>query len=245
MNRKFIIFILLLSFCKYTYAQIQEGYVRTAGSEDKQATPVDNVTIRPIGGNSVLSDENGYFSLELDRDLKEGEYFYISTIHKKGYEPLDKKLLSRKFVYSASVPIEIVLISSKELAKKKAKIEERARKKADEKCKLRIKELRKQLKKKKITIDECEKSISLLNKEIDVFESLIDAMAEHYARTDYEHLDSINKLINTYIINGELEKADSLINSKGDIIQRANENISKGEELNEIKTLLNNVSNRN
>jgi len=38
-------------------------------------------------------------------------------------------------------------------------------------------------------------------------------MAERYARTDYDHLDSLDRVINICIENGELDKADSLIHT--------------------------------
>ena len=43
--------------------------------------------------------------------------------------------------------------------------------------------------------------------------SLIGDMADRYARTDYDNLDSIDVEINICIENGELEKADSLIHT--------------------------------
>ena len=38
-------------------------------------------------------------------------------------------------------------------------------------------------------------------------------MAERYARTDYDHLDSLDREINICIENGEFDKADSLIHT--------------------------------
>ena len=45
------------------------------------------------------------------------------------------------------------------------------------------------------------------------YQSLIGDLADRYARTDYDHLDSIDREINICIENGELEKADSLIHT--------------------------------
>jgi hypothetical protein len=42
---------------------------------------------------------------------------------------------------------------------------------------------------------------------------MIDGMADRYARTDYDHLDSLNREINICIEDGELDKADSLIHT--------------------------------
>jgi hypothetical protein len=42
---------------------------------------------------------------------------------------------------------------------------------------------------------------------------MIEGMAERYARTDYDHLDSLDREINICIENGEFDKADSLIHT--------------------------------
>lgn len=77
------------------------------------------------------------------------------------------------------------------------------------------------------------------------FEVLIAAMSDHYARTDYNKLDSLNAVINECIINGELETADSLINTKGDVKKRANDNIVKGKRLKLAELFLDSLSNKN
>ena len=53
-------------------------------------------------------------------------------------------------------------------------------------------------------------------------------------------LDSLNLEINKCIKNGELEKADSLINTKGDIKMRAIENIKEGKQIKEAEIFLDN-----
>ena len=52
-----------------------------------------------------------------------------------------------------------------------------------------------------------------LQDKYDKYLALIDGMADRYARTDYDHLDSIDREINICIEEGELEKADSLIHT--------------------------------
>ena len=53
--------------------------------------------------------------------------------------------------------------------------------------------------------------------------ALVGDMAERYALTDYDNLDSIDAQINICIENGELDKADSLIHTVFDpttVLQR-------------------------
>ena len=220
------------------FAQTQEGYVRT-----ENGIAISGVTLRPVGNrNAVTSDQNGHFVLELGGSLKEGDSFRFSYVHKKGFEPLDKGLLDCQFIVSSSVPVEIVLISSKQLIKTKEEVERQARKNAEKKYKKQLKNLRKQLDDQIISINDYNIEKQRLDWQMESFETLIAAMAEHYARTDYEHLDSLNTAINKCIIKGELEKADSLINTKGDVKPRAYENIEKGKRLHEAEVLLDSIS---
>ena len=76
--------------------------------------------------------------------------------------------------------------------------------------------LEKQLNAKKITAANYEKQVNDLQKQFEKYESLIEQMAEHYAKTDYDALDEKNKQINQLIENGELERAEEMINSMFD-----------------------------
>lgn len=51
-------------------------------------------------------------------------------------------------------------------------------------------------------------------------QQIVEAMAEKYASLDFDQLDDANRMIKTLILNGELQKADSLINTKGRIEAR-------------------------
>lgn len=235
----YISFFLSLS----TYAQTQEGIVRTSGSVKKKGTELQGVIIRPVGGNDVMSQADGSFSMVLQQHLPEGNSFQLAKVYKKGYEPIDKNILSRQFVYSKSAPIEIVLISTKQLTKTKADIETKARNNAEKRCRKQMSDLKKRFDAQQISNIDYQKKKQELEKQLKTFEVLIAAMADHYARTDYNKLDSLNATINECIVNGELEKADSLINTKGDVKKRANENIIKGKRLHEAENLLDSVTN--
>lgn len=236
---KNIITLLLLLLPFAVSAQIQQGYIRTAGTAKQKGKPLADVVIR-ISGNSstVLSNKSGQFTMALSSVKNEGDPFRIASVRKRGYELLDKDVLNRSFVYSRSVPVEIVLISSAELIKSRQEIEERARKNATKRYESQLKDLRNKLDKQKITAQEYAEKIQQLEKQMESFESLITAMADHYARTDYDNLDSLNAEINRCIANGELEKADSLIDTKGDVVKRANENMQRGRHLHEAEVQL-------
>lgn len=243
MRTIFFLLLLLLSFA--ASAQIQNGYVRTAGTAKHKGVPLADVVIRISGSSSsVQSNKSGLFIMAISGVKNEGDGFHITSVRKSGYELLDKDALKSAFIYSKSVPIEIVLISTAELIKTRQQIEEQARKNATKRYDSRIKELKKQLDRQKITAQEYAEKIHLLEKQMESFEGLIAAMADHYARTDYDKLDSLNASINECIANGDLEKADSLIDTKGDVKKRAIENIEKGYRLHDAETQLDSLKQR-
>ena len=73
---------------------------------------------------------------------------------------------------------------------------------------------------------------------MDAFDSLLEPMADRYARVDYDKLDSLDAAINRCIVEGELMKAESLINTKGDIRERVSDNLSEGRHLAETEQKL-------
>ena len=241
--RRLFTTLFLLTLIITSFAQTQQGYVRTAGTAKQKGKPLPDVVIQTSGSSSsVKSNKSGQFTMALSSVKDEGDGFRITSVRKSGYELLDKDALNGDFIYSKSVHIEIVLISTSELIKTRQQIEERARKNATKRYEGKLKELQKQLDKQKITAQEYADQINQLEKQMESFESLIAAMADHYARTDYDKLDSLNKAINECIANGELEKADSLIDTKGDVRKRALENIKKGQHLHEAEVQLNSAS---
>lgn len=107
----------------------------------------------------------------------------------------------------------------------------------------RCQALEEQLAAQRISAADYQKRAQELERQMQSFEVLIAAMTDHYARTDYNKLDSFNAVINECIVNGELEKADSLINTKGDVRIRANENIAKGKRLSAAEAFVDSLSN--
>ena len=100
--------------------------------------------------------------------------------------------------------------------------------------------LKKELRSKRISNKEYQQKKDDIIKQLQMFEKIITRMADYYARTDYNKLDSLSIEINKCIKNGELEKADSLINTKGDVKMRAIENIKEGKQIKEAEIFLDN-----
>lgn len=211
--KRFIWLTLCLCLTIGAAAQKQSGIVRTIGRPGKPGAPLSNVTVRWRGMfNAVLSNANGQFSVAMP-GKKDGDAIILQSVSKRGYELKDKSIIGREQVFSNKVPIEIVMVNSAQLQADKERIADNAYTIAEKNYKKKLKQYEKLVKKKKITAEQYYQELEKLRKQYEAYLSLISDMADRYARTDYDQLDSIDYQINVCIENGELEKADSLIHT--------------------------------
>ena len=204
-------------------AQTQQGYVRTLEKPNRPSQGIEGATINILEyPNALVTKKGGKFSFSL-QGKKQGDAFKVSRIQKKGYTLVDKHITGRKYSYSASVSIEIVMVSDKQLAADTKLIEDKAYAKAKKNYDARIAELERQLAEKTISEHTYYAERERLTNDYDSYIQLIGEMAERYAMTDYKGLSDLNREIMECIENAELERADSLINSKGDFDKREQE----------------------
>ena len=194
-------------------AQTQQGYVKTIGRPNKPGVPLADVVIRMKGRlNPVLSSASGSFSL-VATGKKDGDDIVLLSVQKNGYELKDKDLTGRKLVFSSRVPIEILMVDQKQLAADKKRIEDNAYRVAEQNYQKKLKEIERQKTSNEISAEKYRQELRQLQDNYDKYLSLIGDMADRYARTDYDKLDSIDREINICIENGELDRADSLIHT--------------------------------
>lgn len=212
MNRAYS-FIIMCCLAVSCYAQTQPGYVKTQGRPNKPGVPLANVTIRMKGlVNAVISGTDGKFNVPFP-GKKNGDAISLLSVRKNGYELIDPEMEGRSLVFNTNVAIEIVMVSTTELEANRKRISDNAYRKAEENYQLKLKQLEQQVAESKITEEKYFQELKELQDRYDKYRDLIDGMADRYARTDYDHLDSIDREINICIEEGELEKADSLIHT--------------------------------
>ena len=207
-------------------AQVQQGYVKTLGRPGAPGKPLQGVTVRVRGVmNALVSDANGSFKIQAT-GKKDGDAIIINSVRKNGYELKDKGIVGRSLVFSSRVPIQLVMVSSAQLAADKKRIEDKAYKVAETNYKKKLAALDKQKKQNELSAKDYEAQLQELEARYENYMALVGDMAERYALTDYDELDSIDAQINTCIENGELDKADSLIHPVFDpttVLQRNRE----------------------
>ena len=230
-----VLFALLLTGITAS-AQIQNGYVRSQGtSYNRTGSPLKGarVFVKGLNGAKVTAT-NGTFNFNLGGGKTQ---FSINTVTLKGYTLL-APLPPAYNVGKATV--EIVMQSREERIQNEARIskiiEERITKSYDAKTKelqKKIAALEKVLADKKKKSDELESQIRSLKEQMGNLDNqymkrneLIDKMVEEYVNLDYATMDNRKVELCSYIESGELEKADSLLNT-----------IDIYKEMNDIKTL--------
>ena len=196
-------------------AQEQSGLVKTIGRPGQPGIPLEGVLVRVQGeANASLSDSNGAFSLVLS-NYHIGQAYKLSRVSRNGYQLADGDVIGRQYPYSDEIPLEISMVSYDEYNKTKFEIENAVRSRVEAEFDIRLAELKQQLEDKTISEEAHIRKLCELNDYYDNIENLISKLADRYARTDYDRLDSIDVQINSLIEQGKLDEAERLIQSKG------------------------------
>ena len=211
--KRFLFLIIILLLTVWAKAQTQQGYVKSIGRPDKPGKMLAKVTIQAKGMfNAVISDTTGFFNIAVP-GKQDGDPIIFLRVQKNGYELKDKGLIGRQHVFSSTVPIVIQMVDLQQLAADKQRIEDNAYRVAEENYEKKRQELQAQLDSTNISAERYRQELASLEERYESYLSLISDMADRYARTDYDNLDSIDYQINICIENGEFDKADSLIHT--------------------------------
>lgn len=228
--KKLLFVALTLCFTTVIFAQTQKGYVKTKGRLDNDGnlipgTPLSEVVVKVKDRNEVISDKRGDFSFPMS-----DQTYYLESIAKNGYVLIDPDVLSKQYNYSKN---KLVIA----LETKDQQIEERmenfakinaAQNEMIRKLRAEVKQLKEE---NKITEEEYGRRLQEIADMQMESQQLVEDMVERYSKIDYDQMSEFDRKISAYILNGELRKADSLINTKGDLGERA-ENLKKLNEAN-------------
>ncbi|MCQ2136929.1 MAG: hypothetical protein MJY67_08450, partial [Bacteroidales bacterium] len=216
--KKIILSAISLFFCIAAFAQTQQGYVRTAGRHGAPGQAISDVRVRADGPyNMVMTDSQGQFSLTLD-GLKEGDPYALKSVQKSGYELLDKSAVGRKYGVSSTVPLALVLVNSEQVESDKQMIAKKMNESMLAEYRRQVSELEASLKSGKVDEERYRSRLSELNDQVSNNEKLIEDLADRYARTDYDSLDSLSKEVNWAIEQADFVTASALLKKRGDSV---------------------------
>lgn len=211
--------ILFLTFVTGS-AQTQQGIVKTRGRVVNglvvPGTRLTGATITLNIGNPLVSGQDGVFSF----NVPTGKTYSLVAAKKQGYTLADPEYTHRSFSYSASNPFYVVL---EDEAQRQADINaatRKVRRTLTAQLQAREDEIEALKEQNKLTEAEYQKRLQELYDNQSKSEQLVKEMAERFAAIDYDQLDDFNRQVQQYIEEGELLKADSLINSRGSLEER-------------------------
>ena len=214
--------IVLVFTTTLSFAQTQQGYVKTKGRMvDGKLVPgqgIKGASVTVQGRTAVLVNaDDGAFSFPIP-----DKTFHLQEVKKNGYQLVDADIIKRSFTYSTT-PIYIVMETPDQQLSDQLAAERKIRRTMQRKLEEREDEIEALKAQQKITTEEYLAALQRLYAEMESNERLIADMAKEYAQMDYDQMDELNRRISDAIVNGRLAEADSLLHSKGDIDQRINE----------------------
>lgn len=218
-NRIKIILLLLtiLLFIIPIEAQVQHGYVKTKGRIDNFGNTIagkrlPGTTIK-VDGRYIVSHESGNFSFPVSKNT-----FNVLSIRKNNYILYDREQL-RGYKYSSN-PLIFVLEKPEDHHDDKLIAQQKISRTLRKQLAQRENEIERLKEEGRVSRQEYQRLYNELYNDDRKNQQMVEAMAEKYASLDFDQLDDANRKIKTLILNGELKKADSLINAKGNIEAR-------------------------
>ena len=220
--KKFFLLSAALMLSIMLSAQTQQGYVKTKGRMvNGRLVPgqgLKGATVSIKGRTTVLVKANdGTFSFPVP-----DAQFRVDSVRKKGYQLVDMDVLSKTYKHSVN-PIYLVMETPEQMINDQLdnfnKINA-AQLKLISRLKQEVNDLKQQ---NKLTEEEYYQRLSEIAEMQMENQDLVSDMAERYSKIDFDQLDEFDRYISQLIINGELNKVDSIIRAKGDMDSRRNE----------------------
>ena len=219
MKKFCFVFCLLFVGISVASAQTQRGYVKTRGRLQSNGTTIpgtrlSGATVTLKGNNSVTSGANGGFSFAVSN-----KSFCIINVRKNGYQIYDHDLLGKTHRYSSNDLLVVMDTPDNVLADKLAS-ERKIRRTLQRQLTEKEDEIEALKEQHKITEEQYQKLLQALYKSQENNEKLISEMAEHYSTIDFDQVNEFQRRVAAFIQNGELMRADSLLNTKGSMEER-------------------------
>ena len=219
-----LVFIIALPYMVEAQTKQQQAIVKTHGrlQDDgsvKAGSPIPDALVEIKDGAKILSDEQG----ELSFSISTSKGYCLSKVSKEGYTLSDWDIISRQQQYSET-PVDILLESIEEQKTYRRNIERKVRRNYNaqlEALQDRIDSLRTAADANK---EEIAKLQAHIDESYDLSEKYVDEMTNRYLKIDFDRAEEFDRIISAYILNGELEKADSMLATKGDITKRIQQN---------------------
>ena len=205
------------------FAQTQQGYVKTKGRMvNGQLVPgkgIQNAVVVVHGRSTVLSQSNGNFSFSMP-----AQTFKLDSVSRKGFQLVDADALTKPYKYSTN-PLYLVMDTPEQQQADLLAKERKLRRDLQH----RLQEREDEVEDLNVSLEEKNRLLEEINKERDDNEKIVKELSKYYATLDYDQLDDFQRTVTDLLENGQLEQADSMLRSRGDMRSRVHE-INKEQE---------------
>ena len=203
----------------------QRAIVKTRGRLQDDGSVVEGRRIEDAlvvirDGAKVYSGADG----ELSFSVSQVDGFYIANITKTGYTLSDADVISRPHKYQ-SQPMDLLLESVDELRAYRRDIERKVRRNYQRQLDLAYDRIDSLESSSTVNAQEIAKLRAEIDRSYDLAEKYIEDMTERYLNIDFDRESDFDREISFYILNGELDRADSMLATRGDIVERVNQNL--------------------
>ena len=211
---------LLMSFQSLS-GQTQLGYIKTKGRLNLNGSvtagqSLSGAVVTTMNGNDVMSDADGRFSMKLS-----SPHFVLKNVTKKNYALCDPDLLKKQYDYSTN-DLVIVMEDELEKANERKKIERQVRNSLYAQTEKEREEINRLKQENAITEEKYRELLQQVNKKEDDNETIIKDMVEKYSQIDFDQEDNFSRQFSAFLLNGETMRADSLLRTKGNIMDDLN-----------------------
>ena len=219
--RKIFFLISLLFAAISLNAELQRGYTKTRGKLDAKGQLIPGKRLSGVmietNRGKVASESDGTFSLTIPN----GE-FVLKNVSLNGYILSDYEQLKQ---YSCSAEdLVVVMVKPEEYNTDKVYAQRRIIRTLRRTLQERENEIDSLFEQQKISEQEKNELFQKLYADEQNSQKQVEERAERYAKTDFDQIDEFQRQVTNLIIKGELEKADSLLNTKGNIEEQIREN---------------------
>lgn len=143
-------------------------------------------------------------------------------MRKQGYVLCDNDILNKAYKYSAN-PFVVVMETPENNTADRLAALRKIRRTLQRQLQDKEEEIEMLKEQKRISETEYHRQLQELYAQHDVNEKLITEMADRFSTLDFDQLDEFQRKVAFFIQNGELTRADSLLNTRGSIADRSAE----------------------
>ncbi len=229
-KRLVLLLLLAVSASANAQTQIQNARVKTRGRMvDGQYIPGKGLpgTVVSIEGITDIGvrNSNGTFSFPV-----EDNNYYVKSVAKNEYALLDSDAAPKFYNYSEDT-LYFVMSMPEQMFEDLLEAKDKIRKTLECEWKNAMAEIKRLKEENRISQEEYLEKLEQLMSNQEKNEDLVNAMAKRYSTLDYDQLDVFYRKVNSYIEEGKLTKADSMLRSRGSVSAQIDAQLRKEETI--------------